>query len=152
VICFLESFGHSRDKARLVDACWQMLKPDGVLYIKDLFLRVPLRPEHAGAIEREVRTINEAYRYEITSLNALLDDVRRQGFHLSMVKSVDLDLKAFEDLAISNEFQELTGIARIENWSSYVFPVDFFEVTCRKPAFALEERLDRHYLQNLYHA
>ena len=151
VVYFLESFGHSRAKARVIDACWEMLKPGGVLYIKDLFARVPLRREHAAAIDREIRKINDAYRYEIGTVNCLLDDVRRKGFILSSLKTVDLDLEAFEDLAISNEFQELTGIARIEDWATYVFPVDFFEVTCRKPPFAAEERLDRHYLQNLFH-
>src|SRR5215213_2135061 len=46
VVCFLESLGHSRDKTRLLDACWTMLKPGGLLYIKDLFKRIPVRPEH----------------------------------------------------------------------------------------------------------
>jgi cyclopropane fatty-acyl-phospholipid synthase-like methyltransferase len=151
VICFLESLGHSRDKMRVVGVCWEMLKPGGVLYVKDLFARVPLQSAHAEPIAREIRRINEAYRYEIGSLNTLMDDVRRQGFVLAWVKTVDLELSAFEDLAISNEFQELTGIARIENWAEYVFPVDFFEVKCVKPAFDLAARLDRHYLQNLYH-
>lgn len=150
-VYFLESLGHSRDKTRVVGVCWEMLKPGGVLYIKDLFARIPLRAEHAEPIAREIRRINEAYRYEIGSLNALLDDLRRKGFVLTSVKSVDLELSSFEDLAISNEFQELTGIARIDNWAEYVFPVDFFEVKCVKPAFDLAARLDRHYLQNLYH-
>jgi len=151
VVYFLESFGHSRAKGQLIGVCWEMLKPGGVLYIKDLFRRIPLRPEHAARVDREIRRIEEAYRYEIASLNAVLDEVRGRGFILSFLKTVDLDLTAFEDLAISNEFQELTGIARIENWDEYVFPVDFFEVKCTKPEFALEERLDRHFLQNLYH-
>jgi SAM-dependent methyltransferase len=151
VVFFLESFGHSRAKAHLLATCWDMLKPGGTLYIKDLFRRVPLRPEHAGRIDHEVGKINEAYRYEVGSLNGLLDQVRGRGFVVTALKTIDLVLEDFEDLAISNEFQELTGIARIEDWESYVFPVDFFEVKCKKPEFGLEERLDRHYLQNLYH-
>ncbi len=151
VVYFLESFGHSRDKSRLVDACWDVLRPGGCLYIKDLFARVPPRPEHRGAIDREIRRINSAYCYEIGDLNAVLDVVRRKGFVLSLLKTVDLPLDGFEDLAISNRFQELTGIARIENWDDYVFPVDFFELRCVKPVFGVEDRLDRWSLQNLYH-
>jgi cyclopropane fatty-acyl-phospholipid synthase-like methyltransferase len=151
VIYFLESFGHSRAKTRLIDRCWTMLKPGGLLYIKDLFVRVPLRPEHAAPIEAQVRRINDAYHYEIADLNRLIDDVRGRGFYLSSVRSVELDLEAFENLAISNEFQELTGIARIDDWNAYVFPVDFFEICCRKPLFRIDQRLDRHYLQNLHH-
>ncbi len=151
VVYFLESFGHSNAKRRAIDSCWEILKPGGVLYIKDLFVRVPLRPEHAPAIDREIRKINNAYHYEIADLNAVLDDVRRKGFMLTSLKGIDFDISAFEDLAISNEFQELTGIAQIEDWSEYVFPVDFFELKCVKPEFDLDSRPDRHFLQNRYH-
>ena len=151
VVYFLESFGHSRDKRRLIEACWEVLRPGGTLYIKDLFRRVPLRPEHAVRIEREIGRIEDAYRYQIGDLNEVLDQLRGRGFVLDRLQSVDLDLEDFEDLAISNEFQELTGIARIHDWEQYVFPVDFFEVKCTKPEFSLEERLDRHFLQQRFH-
>jgi hypothetical protein len=128
-----------------------MLKPGGILYIKDLFRRIPVRPEHQERIDREIRKINQAYRYDVGSLNAVLDDLRGKGFILATLKTIDLDLAQFEDLAISNEFQELTGLARIENWSEYVFPVDFFEIKCIKPEFNIDERLDRHFLQDRYH-
>jgi len=45
----------------------------------------------------------------------------------------------------------LTGIARIDNWAEYVFPVDFFELKLIKPSFDLNQRPDRYFLQNLYH-
>lgn len=53
VVCFLESLGHSRDKARILDGCWTMLKPGGLLYIKDLFKRIPVRPEHKKKLQRK---------------------------------------------------------------------------------------------------
>lgn len=46
VIYFLESLGHSRAKEHLLDVCWTMLRPGGLLYIKDLFKRVPLERKH----------------------------------------------------------------------------------------------------------
>ena len=147
-VYFLESFGHSRAKRHLLDVCWRMLKPGGVLYIKDLFRRLPLRPQDTTRIDREIHKINEAYQYEVSDLNAILDILRSRGYILSSLKSVDLDLAAFENLAISNDFQELTGIALIDNWEDYVFPVDFFELHCVKPDFNLFERPDRHFLQS----
>jgi cyclopropane fatty-acyl-phospholipid synthase-like methyltransferase len=54
VIYFLESLGHSREKARLLDVCWTMLKPGGLLYIKDLFKRIPLLPEHKKKLTRKL--------------------------------------------------------------------------------------------------
>jgi len=151
VVYLLESFGHSRAKARVLAACWEMLKPGGLLYIKDLFRRVPLRPEHARRIDREIRKINQAYRYEVGDLNAVLDALRGRGFILDSLQAAQLELEEFEDLAISNEFQELTGIARITDWGDYIFPVDFFEIKGIKPRFDPQERLDRHFLQTLLH-
>ena len=148
LIYFLESFGHSRAKPYLLDMCWRMLRPGGSLYIKDLFQRVAPDRRQAQRIAFEIRKINEAYHYDVANLNEILDVVRRRGFYLESLQSVDLDLDAFEGLAISNEFQELTGIAPIGDWDTYVFPVDFFELRCRKPAFDLSARPDRHFLQN----
>jgi len=150
IVYFLESFGHSAAKPRLIDECWEVLKPGGTLYIKDLFRRIPVRPEHSARVDREIRRINEAYHYDVSDLNAVLDDLRRRGFILTFLKTIDFDLEEFEDLAISNQFQELTGLARIENWTEYVFPVEFFELKCTKPEFSLDERLDRYFLQRRY--
>ena len=148
-VYFLESFGHSRDKKHLLDVCWTMLKPGGFLYIKDLFRKVPLAPEHTAVIDREIRKIDTAYHYEVANLNDVLDWIRGKGFMLEFLKSIALKPEDFENLDISNIFQELTGIATIDNWAEYVFPVDFFEIKCIKPDFDLSERPDRHFLQNI---
>jgi cyclopropane fatty-acyl-phospholipid synthase-like methyltransferase len=62
VVCFLESFGHSKAKQNLLDGCWTMLKPGGLLYIKDLFIRIPLLAEHKKKLprkfKRSTKTIN----------------------------------------------------------------------------------------------
>lgn len=151
VIYFLESFGHSTAKEYLLDVCWSMLKPGGLLYIKDLFKRTTLIPKHRKQIDAEVRKINVSYRYEIAELNDILTWIRQRGYILSAVTTVDLKLDDFEDLTISNEFQNLTGIAQIENWADYVFPVEFFEIKCLKPEYDINRRLDRYFLQHLYH-
>jgi ubiquinone/menaquinone biosynthesis C-methylase UbiE len=151
VIYFLESFGHSTAKKQLLAECWKLLKPGGTLYIKDLFQRLPLLPDHQPLIEHEIQKINTAYCYEVADINNILDAVRGMGFILLSLSTIDLPLNDFENLAISNEFQELTGIALIENWNEYIFPVDFFELKCMKPEFDIEKRLDRYFLQNLYY-
>jgi len=53
VVYFLESFGHSRAKQLLLDVCWKMLKPGGLVYIKDLFKRIPILPEHKKKLMRK---------------------------------------------------------------------------------------------------
>jgi len=149
VVYFLESFGHSPTQNNAIDSAWKILKPGGLLYIKDLFRREPLLPEHTAKIEREIKKINEAYRYNIADLYELLKHIRKSGWIVSKIKTVDLPLQDFENLTISNEFQELTGIAKIESWDDYVFPIDFFELHLIKPQFNLDNGLDKYFLQNL---
>ncbi|NBR13085.1 MAG: class I SAM-dependent methyltransferase [Flavobacteriales bacterium] len=149
VVYFLESFGHSPNHAKAIDSAWEVLKPGGLLYIKDLFIRRALLPEHQPKIDREIKKINEAYRYNIAELNTILDHVRQKGWIVANLKTIDLKLEEFENLTISNEFQELTGIAKIDSWEDYVFPVDFFELKLIKPQFELSEGLDKYFLQNL---
>jgi ubiquinone/menaquinone biosynthesis C-methylase UbiE len=148
-VYFLESFGHSPEHSKAIDSAWKILKSGGLLYIKDLFRREPLLAEHAPKIEREIKKINEAYRYNIADLYEVLRHIRMEGWILSKFKTIDLPLADFENLTISNEFQELTGIAQIEGWDDYVFPVDFFEIHCVKPEFDLSNGLDKYFLQNM---
>jgi ubiquinone/menaquinone biosynthesis C-methylase UbiE len=148
-VYFLESFGHSPYHSKAIDSAWEVMKSGGLLYVKDLFRREPLVPEHIPAIEREITKINEAYRYNIADLYDVLKHLRKEGWILSKLKTIDLPMSDFENLTISNEFQKLTGIAKIEGWNDYVFPIDFFELHCIKPEFDLSNGLDKYFLQNL---
>ena len=150
VVYFLESFGHSFNHAKAIESAWQVLKPGGVLYIKDLFRKHAVIAEHQPKIDLQIDRINEAYRYNVAELNTVLDAVRKQGFAIMFLKTIDLKLEDFENLTISNDFQELTGIAKIDNWEDYVFPVDFFELKCYKPQHDLQYGTDKYFLQNLY--
>lgn len=150
-VYFLESFGHSTQKEQLLHQVWEVLKPGGICYIKDLFLKEPILPQHAEKINYEVGRINSAYQYEVADLYDIIKVIRKKGFILNFVKTIDLDLNDFENLAISNEFQELTGIAKIDNWETYIFPVDFFEIKITKPIHDLSDGLNKYFLQNLYY-
>jgi len=150
-VYFLESFGHSDDIERTLSGVFPVLKQGGTLYIKDLFRKEASIPSHAAKIDDEIRKINTAYHYNVPDLYDFLKIVRRLGFILQFVKTIDLPLQDFENLTISNDFQELTGIGRIENWKEYIFPVDFFEVKCMKPVHDIRAGNSRYFLQNLYH-
>ena len=150
-VYFLESFGHSTEKKALLNQVWQVLKPGGICYIKDLFLKEAVLPEHQEKIDYEVSRINEAYKYQVADLYEILKIVRKMGFIVNFVKTIDLDINDFENLAISNEFQELTGIAKIDDWETYIFPVDFFEIKITKPINDLSDGLNKYFLQNLYY-
>lgn len=149
-IYFLESFGHATDHLRVLDSVWKVLKPGGVVYIKDLFKKKALYKGMEEGIEREMNNINKAYRYNVPELNTILDHVRKKGYILSSLKTIDIPLEQFENLTISNDFQELTGINKIENLRDYVFPVDFFELKLMKPTIDIFSGNSRYFLQNLY--
>jgi len=151
VVYFLESFGHSHDKAAAIDSAWGVLKPGGMLYIKDLFLKEAVLPGHRALMDREVERINTAYHYNIADLYEVLRHLRQQGWIVGHLKTIDLPLEEFENLSISNEFQELTGIGRIDSWHDYIFPVEFFELICYKPSIGLDVGNNRYFLQNMYY-
>src|SRR5690349_20493776 len=96
VVYYLESFGYSHDKPALLKACLQVLKPGGVLYIKDLFAKESVLPQHAEPIRREIEKINAAYHYRIADLYDVLRSVRSLGYILANLKTIDLDLSQFE--------------------------------------------------------
>jgi ubiquinone/menaquinone biosynthesis C-methylase UbiE len=150
-VYFLESFGHSDDIERTLKQVWPVLKQGGTLYIKDLFRKEAVIPSHALKIDDEIRKIDAAYQYNVPDLYHFLKVVRKLGYILQSMKTIDLPLQDFENLTISNDFQELTGIGKIENWKEYIFPVDFFEVKCMKPVHDVRAGNSRYFLQNLYH-
>lgn len=151
VVYFLESFGHSSNKAKAVNSAWRVLKQGGLLFIKDLFEKQAVVPAHKKQIRKNIDDINKSYRYQVADLTEIIDIVRKKGFILSSVKTVDIPLEEFENLSISNDFQELTGINRINSLQDYLFPVDFFEISCIRPWYDLSSGNNRYFLQNLYH-
>ena len=150
VIYFLESFGHALNHERVLDSAWKVLKPGGLIYIKDLFIKKALHKAMEQGIEKEIGNINAAYHYNVPELNTILDYVRKKGYILSSLKTIDIPLEEFENLTISNDFQELTGINKIDHLRDYVFPVDFFELKLMKPSMDVNSGNSRYFLQNLY--
>ena len=149
-VYFLESFGHSTDKEKLLKAIWKVLKPGGEVYIKDLFRRVSKNWLVQRKIDSEIKKINDAYYYDVADLSGFVDLVRELGYVIVFVKTIDIPLDDFENLSISNEFQELTGIAKIDNWEKYIFPIDFFEVKLYKPEYDVKKGMHRYFLQNIF--
>jgi cyclopropane fatty-acyl-phospholipid synthase-like methyltransferase len=134
VVYFLESFGHSTQKNVLIDACWDVLKPGGRVYIKDLFKRISDDEWEQLRINQICKDIDDGYQYDIANLSDVLDKIRSKGFILSFVKVPEVDLSQFEHLTISNDFQNLFNIAKIDSWDDYIFPIDFYEILAIKPA------------------
>lgn len=145
-VLFLESFGHSDNKDLLIQKAFKVLKPGGILYIKDLFVREHPNPEDGKKIDAIVHEINKAYRYNVADLNKVLSAIRRLNFILLFVKTPEVKIGEFEHLTISNNFQELFDIARIISWDNYIFPIDFYEIKAMKPPFDIEQQKHLYFL------
>jgi ubiquinone/menaquinone biosynthesis C-methylase UbiE len=144
-VVFLESFGHSPDKKKLIEAAWKVLKPGGYLYIKDLFEREAGGDDDMRRIKEICLEINQGYQYAIADLHDVLSHIRKKGYIFNFVKTPEVDISLFEHLTISNDFQNLFNVSKIDSWENYVFPIDFFEIKCQKPPFMINT--DKH----LYH-
>ena len=141
-VIFLESFGHSNNKELLIEKAFKVLKPGGVLYIKDLFKREHPNAEDGKLIDNIVAEIDRAYCYHVADLNNVLSTLRRLNFIILFVKTPDIKVGEFEHLTISNNFQELFDIAKIISWDNYIFPVDFYEIKVMKPPYDIS--LQKH--------
>jgi cyclopropane fatty-acyl-phospholipid synthase-like methyltransferase len=141
-VYFLESFGHSHDKKELLNAAWDVLKPGGMVYIKDLFTREVEEEWEQLYIDKICEDINQAYKYHIGDLYETLSILRKKGYIIHFMKIPEVDEKEFENLSISNDFQNLFDIGKIDSWDNYVFPIDFFEILAEKPRFSSE--MERH--------
>ncbi len=141
-VYFLESYGHSNDKRKLLHGVWDVLKPGGMVYIKDLFQREVENDWEQYYIDKICEDINEAYKYHIGSLYETLSILRKKGYIIHYIKIPEVAEEDFEHLSISNDFQNLFNIGKIDSWEDYVFPIDFFEILAEKPKFSNE--IERH--------
>jgi SAM-dependent methyltransferase len=145
-VVFLESFGHSSNKPLLIEKAFKVLKPGGVLYIKDLFKREHPNKEDGILIDKIVAEIDRAYCYHVADLHEVLATMRRLNFIILFVKTPEVKVGEFEHLTISNNFQELFDIAKIISWEDYIFPVDFYEIKVMKPPFDLSQQKHLYFL------
>lgn len=145
-VLFLESFGHSPDQNLLIEKAYKVLKPGGILYIKDLFRREHPNAEDGRRIDNIIAAINQAYAYNVADFTEVMKTIRRLNFILLFVKTPEIRTEEFEHLTISNDFQNLFDIGKIISWEDYVFPIDFYEVKVMKPPFDINKEKHLYFL------
>ncbi|MCW5906343.1 MAG: class I SAM-dependent methyltransferase [Chitinophagales bacterium] len=145
-VIFLESFGHSKNKTLAIESAYKVLKPGGKLYIKDLFVRESNNEWEQLRINHICEQINEGYAYEVGDIHQVFSAIRRQGFILNFIRPPQVDLSQFEHLSISNEFQNLFNVSKIDSWDGYVFPIDFYEILAEKPPFTSAAEMHLYYM------
>lgn len=145
-VYFLESFGHSNDKTKAIFASYEVLKPGGKIYIKDLFLRESNNQWEQQRINEIATQINAAYEYQIADLHEVVSALRKTGFLIDFIRPPQVERDKFEHLTISNDFQNLFNIGKIESWDDYVFPIDFYEILATKPEHTTAEDMHLYFM------
>jgi cyclopropane fatty-acyl-phospholipid synthase-like methyltransferase len=145
-VYFLESFGHSNDKKKVIDTVYNVLKPGGKMYIKDLFLRESENEWEQHRINAIAEQINTAYEYQIADLHEVVSAIRQKGFLVEFIRPPQVERDKFEHLTISNDFQNLFNIGKIESWDDYVFPIDFYEILAEKPVYNTAEDMHLYFM------
>ena len=151
-IYFLESFGHSTQKESLLSSCWKVLKPGGVLYIKDFFRRTVSKEPLQTRIDALISRINASYCYSIAELHKILDHARNIGYTLEFAKRLDMPSTQSDEKYILQNFQEIIGIDLIDNQDTYLFPVNCVEIKFCKPAYGKVSTKSPPHLQHALQA
>ena len=145
-VLFLESFGHSSQQETLLQKAYNVLKPGGILYIKDLFKREAPSEADGVKINAIINAINDAYQYHVPDFTVVMSAIRRLNFILLSVNTPAIKVGEFEHLTISNDFQNLFDIAKIISWDNYIFPIDFYEIKVMKPPFDINQEKHLYFL------
>ncbi|MBC9811122.1 class I SAM-dependent methyltransferase [Crocinitomicaceae bacterium CZZ-1] len=82
IIYFMESLVHSNNPRKVIKRAKQLLKPDGVIYIKDLFEKTPYTKSEQKDIRKWVKHNNKHIKLNIIPKEKLLMILRKEGFQL----------------------------------------------------------------------
>lgn len=92
-IIFLESFGHSKKKDKLLQASYNLLRFEGILYIKDYFAA-----EITGSLLRKKlmnranRNLRKTYCYYLADIYKTLKKCRKLGFEIDFISKPKFSL------------------------------------------------------------
>jgi SAM-dependent methyltransferase len=91
-ILFLEALCHARDYRTVLEQALKVLKPGGLLYIKDFYCQdFRAKPDLLETRMEDLRALNRCYRLALPDLPSLLDLVSELGFMLEYLRKPGYD-------------------------------------------------------------
>lgn len=113
VVYFLESFCHSYDIRKVADEVYKVLKPGGVIYMKDWFLVERLKKRDAQLYELVKRRINEFYSFNfkdgINELESVKKYLEQHGFEVEFGKTPAYEKGDYELTALFHGHNDTYG-------------------------------------------
>ncbi|MGA7731963.1 MAG: methyltransferase domain-containing protein [Chloroflexia bacterium] len=145
VVLFLETAGYSYNMERLFSGVFNVLRPGGTLYIKDVFCR---EGELTLAERADLARFDRIYVYRTTTMSQLATVLATTGF--TDIRTGDLGRHdgSYEDagqVAVGNRFYKgmietvgekanLTEFGKLHAYNYSHLPIIFGEVLARRPA------------------
>lgn len=99
VIYFLESLVHSHDPEKVIQAVREVLKPNGVLYIKDLY-KGPQNSVNPEFVDFAIQATDEQFCFNTQNIGDLLNILLNYGFRLDYCRTPEVE----QDFSRGNAF------------------------------------------------
>jgi len=84
-IYFMEALVHSDNPRKAIKACRKILKPNGFIYIKDLF-KGPNHPEQPEIMEYPVNAVNQQFCLKVRDMGEIINILVENGFEIEFCR------------------------------------------------------------------
>jgi len=129
-ILFLESFGHSPNPQELLGKAFKVLKPGGIIYLKDFFKKeLPYEADKRAVHNLAIKNMDKVYFYNTPNLYHTLFLFRIWGFE---IMSIQTPTFIDDDYEVVVKFQNKNNIDLYGGHTQFRI-VEPFEFKCRKP-------------------
>ncbi len=134
VVYLFETVGYSYDFSKLFSEVYRVLRPHGILYIKDLFCKKPPLSEQE---EQDLGQFDRIYVYKTAQISQTMQAIREAGFE--EVKSQTLSQFSTEKFteAMYNsqkgDSESLTEFGKSHAYEFKALPIYFGEIKAHKP-------------------
>ena len=122
-VLFLESLGHSYYPEKVILESFNVLKPTGVLYIRDHYILEGTNTEETKKIKSLTKYADDLYVYNHTDIGRIEAAILKPGFKLEFIRKPQL--KFFN---INPEFEKRFGIKSPDGYF-----IDTLEIRAVKP-------------------
>jgi cyclopropane fatty-acyl-phospholipid synthase-like methyltransferase len=134
VAYFFESSGYSHDPSRLFKEMYRLVRPGGILYIKDIFKRAGSLTERE---KEELALFDRIYVYRTASLLETAEAVEAAGFRIDFARNLSGSVSGARWRAAmgveSEKARELTPFGALHYYPFQRLPVFTGEIRAIKP-------------------
>ena len=127
-VLFIESLGHSTQLHRAVQSAEAILKPGGILYIKDFFPFYRKDEDLRRRQEEVIERINEYYAYNVIDFEHLMQCLRKEGLRILTIQAFPFE----DDITKRFAFEEALDIDLFESKAEFRV-AEWLEIVVQKP-------------------